>query len=280
MVDILSVVFRRFGSQLHASGDIKLSSHPESSTLVLGDENINRSLLLLTAITAASEMGYKVLFFTPNQIQSLPVTVQDSSVSLKPDSLKKIRFVYPKTLEELLEDVASLHELVPETAPLPSLLIVDGVERYVRVQDRPQQDSQSTAAHIVALLHDTAAFLKARSEKSQQPPCRVIVSYQPEWEGRGGDMFAPDSILLVLERYLQVRCNLHKVINSGEAQNEWLLYLSGPGLQVDGYGNGEKCLGLQWRVVMQPNGALEFRPESAQKEETLQVQHSDCGNEA
>lgn len=86
MVDILSVVFQRFGSQLHASGDIKLSSQPESSTLVVGDENINRSLLFLTALTAASEMGYKVLFFTQNQIQSLPVTVQDSF--LKPENLK------------------------------------------------------------------------------------------------------------------------------------------------------------------------------------------------
>lgn len=186
--------------------------------------------------------------------------------------------MYPKTLEELLEDVASLHELVTETAPLPSLLIIDGVEQYVCVQNRLQQDSQSTAAHIVALLHDTAAFLKARTEKSQQPPFRVIVSYQPEWEGRAGDVFAPDSILLVLERYLQVRCNLHKVINGGEVQNEWLLYLSGPGLHVDGYGNLEKCVRLQWRVVMQSNGALEFRPESAPKDETSQVQHSDGGN--
>lgn len=176
--------------------------------------------------------------------------------------------------------MASLHELVPETAPLPSLLIVDGVERYVCVQDRPQRDSQSVAAQIVALLHDTAAFLTARSENSQQPPCRVIVSYQPEWEGRGGDVFAPDSILVVLERYLQVRCNLHKVSEkySGEAQNQWLLYLSGSGLQLDGCANGEKSLGLQWRVIMQPNRALEFRPESAPNEATSEVQHSDCGN--
>lgn len=186
--------------------------------------------------------------------------------------------MYPKTSEELLEDVASLHELIPETAPLPSLLIVDGVERYVCVQDRPQRDSQSVAAQIVALLHDTAAFLTARSEKSQQPPCRVIVSYQPEWEGRGGDVFAQDSILLVLERYLQVRCNLHKAISSGEAQNQWLLYLSGSGLQLDGCANGEKSLGLQWRVVMEPNGTLEFRPESVPNDQTSEVQHSDCGN--
>lgn len=88
MADILSVVFQRYGSQLHASGDINLSSHPESSTLVVGDENINSALLFLTAITAASEMGHKVLYFTQNQFQSLPVTVQDTSASLKPDRLK------------------------------------------------------------------------------------------------------------------------------------------------------------------------------------------------
>ncbi|KAK3552469.1 hypothetical protein QTP86_012171 [Hemibagrus guttatus] len=206
--------------------------------------------------------------------------VKLSHASLKEPGAKwwKIRFVYPKTMEDLLEDVASLHELVPETAPLPSLLIVDGVERYLCVQDRPQQDCQSAAAHIVALLHDTAAFLKARSEKSQQPACRVIVSYQREWEGRGSDAFALDSILSVLERYLKLRCSLHKVINSGEALNEWMLYLSGPGLQVDGYGDGEKCLG-SWRVVMQLNGTLEFRPENAQKKETsrISIQSSICG---
>lgn len=88
MVDILSVVFQRFGPQLHTSGEINVSSEPDSSTLVVGDENINRSLLFLTAIAAASEMGYKVLFFTPSQIQSLPVSVQNSLASLKPDSLK------------------------------------------------------------------------------------------------------------------------------------------------------------------------------------------------
>ncbi|XP_060748540.1 ATPase SWSAP1 isoform X1 [Tachysurus vachellii] len=279
MVDILNVVFQRYGSQLHESGEIKVSVQPESSTLVVGDENINKSLLFLTAITAASEFGFRVLFFTQNQIQSLPVTVQDSFASLKPDSLKKIRFVYPKTLEELLEDVASLHELVPETAPLPSLLILDGVERYLCVKDRPQQNCQSATAHIVALLHDTAAFLETRSEQSQQLACRVIVSYQPEWEGRGNDTFAPDSILSVLERYLQVRCSLCKVINSGEAQKEWLLYLSGQGLLVDGYANGEKCLGLHWHVVMKHNGTLEFRPESALKEETSQLKNSDCKDE-
>ncbi|KAI4881313.1 hypothetical protein NFI96_029932 [Prochilodus magdalenae] len=269
MVDILSVVFKRFSSQLHDSSSFNVFS-PEHGVLVVGDENINRSLLFLAAVTAASELGAKVLFFTQSQIQSLPVTFQGATSSaLMLDALKKIKFVYPKTLEDLLEDVASLHELVSETAALPSLVIVDGLERYVyspAAQDRPQQELQSVTAHVVALLHDTAAFLtqnlEARAESQAQ--CRVIVSIESERKGHVGYDLS-DPLLSVLERYLQVRCTSEKR-RRGEGLNEWLLCLSGPGLQVNGEGNTEEQ--LKWRVVLQANGALEFCPFSPVKEET------------
>ncbi|XP_036445752.1 ATPase SWSAP1 [Colossoma macropomum] len=276
MVDILGIVFKQFSSQLHVSSNIKVSSL-ENGVLVIGDENINRSLLFLAAVTAASELGVKVLFFTRSQIQSLPVTFQGSASSgLKPDYLKKIRFVYPKTLEDLLDDVASLHELVVEAAALPSLVIVDGLERYIcgpAAQNRPQQETQNAAAHVVALLHDTAAFLtrnlEARSGNEAQ--CRVIVSIQPEWKGVGGcDLLTSDPLLLVLERYLQVRCTSEK-LRMGEEPNKWLLCLSGPGLQVDGDNNAEEQ--LRWHVVLQPNGALEFCPVSPEQGETPQGQN-------
>uniref|UniRef100_A0A3B4BTF0 DNA recombination and repair protein Rad51-like C-terminal domain-containing protein n=1 Tax=Pygocentrus nattereri TaxID=42514 RepID=A0A3B4BTF0_PYGNA len=154
---------------------------------------------------------------------------------LAPTTTPRSKFVYPKTLDDLLEDVASLHELVAEAAALPSLVIVDSLERYVcgpAAQNRPQQETQSAAAHVVALLHDTAAFLTQNLENEAQ--CRVIVSIQPEWKGQGGcDQLVLDPILFVLERYLQVRCTLEK-LRIGEEQNKWLLCLSGPGLQVDG----------------------------------------------
>ncbi|KAL7850681.1 hypothetical protein SRHO_G00200300 [Serrasalmus rhombeus] len=186
MVDILDIVFKRFSLQRNVSSNINVSAL-ENGVLVVGDENINRSLLFLAAVTAASELGVKVLFFTQSQFQSLPVNFQGSASSgLKPEYLKKIRFVYPKTLDDLLEDVASLHELVAEAAALPSLVIVDSLERYVcgpAAQNRPQQETQSAAAHVVALLHDTAAFLTQNLENEAQ--CRVIVSIQPEWKGQG-----------------------------------------------------------------------------------------------
>ncbi|XP_072550117.1 ATPase SWSAP1 isoform X2 [Salminus brasiliensis] len=188
----------------------------------------------------------------------------------------KIRFVYPKTLEELLEDVASLHELVSEPGALPSLLIVDGLERYVcgpAAQDKIPQEAQSAAAHLVALLHDTAAFLtqKLGDRDENQGQSRVIVSFQPERIGQDGcDMFALDPLLSVLERYLPMRCTSEKV-RRVEGQDEWLLDLSGPGLQVNGDGNIEKR--AQWHVVVQPNGALEFCPVSPEKEDTPQGQN-------
>ncbi|XP_072550116.1 ATPase SWSAP1 isoform X1 [Salminus brasiliensis] len=272
MADILGIVFKQFSSHLCASKYTEVSS-PESGALVVGDENINRSLLLLSAVTAASELAVKVLFFTQSQIQSLPVTFQGGR---RADCLKKIRFVYPKTLEELLEDVASLHELVSEPGALPSLLIVDGLERYVcgpAAQDKIPQEAQSAAAHLVALLHDTAAFLtqKLGDRDENQGQSRVIVSFQPERIGQDGcDMFALDPLLSVLERYLPMRCTSEKV-RRVEGQDEWLLDLSGPGLQVNGDGNIEKR--AQWHVVVQPNGALEFCPVSPEKEDTPQGQN-------
>ncbi|KAK1799240.1 hypothetical protein P4O66_007486, partial [Electrophorus voltai] len=191
----------------------------------------------------------------------------------------KIRFVYPKTLEQLLEDVASLHELVRQAAAIPSLVIVNGLDRYLcspELQGRPQQEAQSMAAHVMALLHDTAAFLTQNLEArvESQAPCRVVVSVQPGIEGRGGgDVLGPDPFLSVLGRYLQVRCTSEKEWR-GEGQNEWLLCLSGQGLQVDGDAIEKEGLALKWHVAMQPSGVLEFWPDVATKEKTLQEQAS------
>ncbi|XP_066498973.1 ATPase SWSAP1 [Hoplias malabaricus] len=268
MVDILGLVFKRFGPEI--PHEWKLCS-VENGVLVVGDQNINTSLLFLAAVTAATELGVKVLFFSQSQIQSLPFGFQGSSSSsaLKPDCLKKIRFVYPKTLEDLLEDVASLHELVSDAAALPRLVIVDGLERFVSgpsVQDRPQQEAQSTVAHVVALLHDTVTFLTQNSEARAEnlTQCRLIVSIQPERKSQGGcDLLAPDPILLVLERYLQVRCTSES-LKTGQEQNEWLLCVSCPGLQIVGDGNAEKL--LRCHAMLQPQGSLKFSLVSPEKE--------------
>lgn len=92
MADILTLVFRTFIPHTGLTRDFKILS-PSSTTfssLVVGDRSINRSLLLLAAVTAASELGMRVVFFTQTQIQSLPACLHTCMPNLSPDSLKVI----------------------------------------------------------------------------------------------------------------------------------------------------------------------------------------------
>lgn len=89
MADILGVVFRRFASGT-VTRDVIFPPHAEGNTLVLGDVNISRSVLFLAAVTAATDLGLKVLFFTQTPFQSLPVSLRASIPGLKLESLKVI----------------------------------------------------------------------------------------------------------------------------------------------------------------------------------------------
>ncbi|XP_067278705.1 ATPase SWSAP1 isoform X2 [Pseudorasbora parva] len=199
MADILGLVFRRFASGTGRT-DFLFPSSVEGNTLLCGDAKISRSVLFLSAVTAATDLGLKVLFFTQTSFQSLPVSLRASVPGLKLESLKNVKFVYVKTLGELAEDVASLHELASEAASSPSLIIVDGLEQYLQ----ELQDDPSPVAHVAALLHDTAAFLTQiqQNRADGQGLCRVMVSFQNECEGSRVSE-APDLLLSVLDRYLQ-----------------------------------------------------------------------------
>lgn len=89
MADILTLVFKSFITR----GSKQFNVLPSStcSTLVIGDKNISRSLLLFAAVKAASEMGMKVLFLTQTQIKSLPASLQHCMSSLSPDNLKVLQ---------------------------------------------------------------------------------------------------------------------------------------------------------------------------------------------
>ncbi|KAM6957882.1 ATPase SWSAP1 [Aplochiton taeniatus] len=288
MADILTLVFRTFNPQ---TGTTKKNIKPISpallscSTLVVGDRSINRSLLLLAAVTAASELGIKVLFFTQTQIQSLPVSLQNHGPNLSPDvlkfffsSFKKIKFVYPRTVEQLLQQVACLHESTTTgSVTPPSLIIVDGLEGYLRCtagkaeggHHAYQQGEQSCAAHVSALLYDTAAFLtQVLARRSEAlAPCRVVASFQSEGEGAaGGEPPAPDPVLLVLDRYFQVRCTLDRIdrgydVPATEAlEEEWRIYLSGTGItEASCAEDQENELSGEWRLITRPNDSMEFK---------------------
>lgn len=73
--------------------------------------------------------------------------------------LQKITFSYPRSL---------VHESASGSAAPSSLIIVDGLEGYLRgpgVSGGLQQAEQSSAAHVSALLYNTAAFLTQTLEE-------------------------------------------------------------------------------------------------------------------
>ncbi|XP_053194733.1 ATPase SWSAP1 [Scomber japonicus] len=278
MTDILAHVFRTFMSQSDQRRELDVPPLPPeacSTVLLVGERSTSRSVLLLAAVTAASQMGMRVMFFTQTQIQSLPVTLQKCVPSLSPESLKKIKFSYPRTVEELLQQVASLHES-PNTSPIPpSLIIVDRLEGFLRA---PAGDShsgfhsgeQSCAAHLSALLCDTAAFLTQvlQQRASSSAPCRVIASFQSERDTgkESGGPSATDRILNVLDRYFKIRCTLDRDRSYEAAaaglQEIWNIYLSGTGIRETS--STKNCddkphVAQEWQLFIFPDGLMEFK---------------------
>lgn len=91
MADILTLVFRTFVSDSGLREATTPAPPPWTgggSALLVGDSNISRSVLLLAAVTAAAELGLRVVFFSQTQIQSLPVSLQNRVPGLSPESLK------------------------------------------------------------------------------------------------------------------------------------------------------------------------------------------------
>uniref|UniRef100_A0A3Q3Q0T7 SWIM-type zinc finger 7 associated protein 1 n=1 Tax=Monopterus albus TaxID=43700 RepID=A0A3Q3Q0T7_MONAL len=231
MADILTLVFRTFMSQTGLQKDLSAAPPPPTarSALLVGEPNISRSVLLLAAVTAASEAGMRVIFFSQTQIQSLPASLPIFFFLL----LKKIRFSYPRTVEELLQQVASLHEPTNTSPTPPSLIIVDRLESFLRAPGE-----QSCAAHLCALLCDTAAFLThiLGQQSSSAAPCRVLASFQSEVDPgqRGGEASATQPVLDVLDRYFLVRYTLDRdtgyEATAAGLQEIWHIYLSGSGV--------------------------------------------------
>ncbi|KAG7264016.1 hypothetical protein CRUP_011345 [Coryphaenoides rupestris] len=274
MVDILTHVFSTYiakGGQVTSGG-----LWSTCSALVVGDHSLSRSVLLLAALSAASRAGMKVLYFTPTPIQSLPPSVQSCLPSLSPESLKMIKFCYPRTLEELLQQVASLHEPANTSPTAPSLLIVDRLHSFLCSPGGGggggvggfHQGLQSCAAHLSALLHDTAAFLTQVLERQAAglAPCRVLASFQPETEAPGApaDSGALDPVLAVLDRYFPARCTLERDKGYAAAaaglEDVWQVYLSGAGA-TDGTTTHHSDRTLhEWQLSVSTNGLMEFRP--------------------
>lgn len=175
----------------------------------------------------------------------------------------------------MLQQVASLHES-PNTSPTPpSLIIVDRLEAYLCGPGGGSHSGfypgeQSCAAHLSALLCDTAAFLTHLLEQrsSSSAPCRLIASFQSEADRRcvTGEASASDPILDVLDRYFQSRCTLDRdrsyMAAAAGLQELWHIYFSGTGITEASSTTDCKdrpSAAQEWQLLMFPDGLMEFK---------------------
>lgn len=276
MADVLTLVFKTFSAQSGQTVTLETSAvAPAHSALVVGGQALSRSVLLLAAVTAASERGLRVIFLTQTQIQDLPLSLQRRVPRLNPASLKKIKFCYPRTLEELLVQVAGLHESMHSSPSTPALIIVDGLEGYLctpspSTSSGLHTSAQSSTAHLSALLCDTASFLSQVLEKggSGHAPCRLIASFQThEVTEQKGEPLA-DPVLDVLDRYFLARCTMDQN-RSYDATSEglkqvWNIYLSCLGVTRTPCKNKtaenlKEHTFQEWRLLLSPDGLMEFK---------------------
>lgn len=188
---------------------------------------------------------------------------------------KKIRFCYPRTVQELLQQVASLHESIHTSPTPPSLIIVDRMEGYLcspagASYSGCHTGEQTSAAHLSALLCDSAAFL-TRLLKQHSPsssPCRLLASFQSQVDSGPAcsEASATDLVLDVLDRYFQARCTLDQDRSYEAAaaglQEVWNIYLSGA--DTTEAASGQDCddrpnLLQEWQLLIYPDGLMEFR---------------------
>ncbi|XP_057673189.1 ATPase SWSAP1 isoform X2 [Corythoichthys intestinalis] len=243
MTDVLTHTFVNLMSQKDSKKELGVTSpaSTQCGVLLVGEHNMGRSVLLLAAITAASQMGIRVVFFTQTQIQNLPLCLQKCVPGLSPESLKKIKFCYPRTLEELLQQVAGLHEST-NTFPIPpALIIIDRLQNF---------------------LCGPAGILEQVT--SSPTSCRIIASYQPKPQSRESSV--PDQVLNTLDRYFQVRCTLDQDRSNKAAANGlkevWHIYFSGTGISVEPCTKETQLMASsaqEWELFVYPDGLMEFR---------------------
>ncbi|KAG8545732.1 hypothetical protein GDO81_020424 [Engystomops pustulosus] len=140
--------------------------------LVLASPECGISGLMFMAAALAAEEEGAVLYLCPQPLQTVP---NMGRAARDPLVLKQIRFVYPPSMKDLLQFFSSLHLM----SPPPSLIMVDGLERYL-----PPTCSLQDGARICALMLDSVSHLG----------CGLLVSAAPSSEGT-------DGAFLAVERY-------------------------------------------------------------------------------
>ncbi|OCT90455.1 ATPase SWSAP1 [Xenopus laevis] len=190
--------FKEYPNQENSSTMPAHVTSEVSPVLLLGPPGCGKSGLLFRAgLLAAEEGAGPVIFISRDPLQKLPGGGREAR---DPLILKRIRFLYPTSLRDLLQLVSSMHL----SFSAPSLIVVDGLERYLTHTCR-----SADGALISGLLLDSAAHLK----------CGLLVSAAPPSEG-------VDGAFLAVERYFPAQCHIYAEVTS--EQQEGTFHISFP----------------------------------------------------
>ncbi|XP_011378625.1 ATPase SWSAP1 [Pteropus vampyrus] len=220
--------------------------------LLLGGPGSGKTALLFAvALEAAGDGRGPVLFLTRRPLQSLPCR---TPAALDPLRLQKIRFQYPPSTHELLQFLCSAHET---PGPVPSLLLLDGLEEYLAEDLGPQE-----AAYLAALLLDTAAHFGHRVGPGQD--CGLIVALQTQEEGDSGDALH----LSLLQRYFPAQCWLQfDTPGAGQCCRRACLEPGGQGPRAE------------WLMAFQPDGEMTVTPWPTQADDPNSNKCSSSGGQ-
>ncbi|CAI9570294.1 unnamed protein product [Staurois parvus] len=207
MSALLFRVFSELGESVQPElGGVNMAGFG-APVLLLGPPGSRKSgLLFMAAVLAAEEGAGPVVFLAREPLQEMP---RGGRAARDPLILKQIRFVYPPSLRELLHFFSSLHV----ASPSPSLILVDGLERYLA-----STGSLTDGAHISALMLDSVSHLR----------CGLIVSAVPNSEGSDGAFTA-------IERYFPNQCLLYPVTAAQTEERQFRVSFTSPHLQWDLY---------------------------------------------
>uniref|UniRef100_A0A8C3ARY1 SWIM-type zinc finger 7 associated protein 1 n=1 Tax=Cyclopterus lumpus TaxID=8103 RepID=A0A8C3ARY1_CYCLU len=152
----------------------------------------------------------------------------------------------------LMNHLLILHEPAHTSPTPPSLILVDGLEGYLRGPGGLDPGERSRAAHLSALLCDSAAFLTQLLRPSRSDPCRVVASFRS-----AVDAAAEDPALDVLDRYFQARCTVDRAGGYEAAaaglREVWHVYLSGIRDREH-----RPAATREWKLLISPDGFMEF----------------------
>ncbi|XP_064557455.1 ATPase SWSAP1 [Zonotrichia leucophrys gambelii] len=168
---------------------------PPLPVLVLGPAGSGRTSLLLRTALAGGADGPRALFLAPSAVPRLPGG--PGGPGTDPRALQRLQLRYPRSRLSLCRELLSL-SLSP--SPPPSLLLLDGLERYLCPSPAVPSLSPAVPSRLAALLLELARAPRRCPQCPRGVPAQVVAALRLPPPG--------PRVLGALLRFFPARCHL------------------------------------------------------------------------